>query len=415
MYLFSKPFPEYRWRWATLTPTESLNIPEINYGCLKVLASYEGEKVNLPAIFNSLLELDEDIKKYNLSEMVLARDPKRNIFRNSGQYWKNTGLLESTSHGIVLSDFGRAYSRGKITKDEFSAFIIKRMQLPNHFIEPENFISAWSENGLTIKPLELILSLLCGLYRNSIDNAYLTAGELVDIVIPMSGNKFDNEDIISVIEGCRAGKSLAQKSWTATESSNDIRMAREFLLFLHNYGYLMLRPSRDKSIINRNMEFYLESWQYELAGEILSSEQYFDTFKDAIKSLSEASNSISRRRVLTEVLIRPKQTVFRKELLKVYSKKCLLSNASVSEVLQACHIVPVKNNGKDSIDNGIILRSDLHLLYDSGHLKILEDGKIELSDFLKDDPFYSATIPDYVKIPSFINLENIRARNSYNM
>ena len=418
MYSFDKPFPQYRWRWASMTPSESLNIPEVYFGCLRVLSLNEGEHVNSKDIFKLLQQVEKDIKDYNELNVSLARPENRNLFRNSGQYWKNTGTLLNTDHGIKLTDFGRSYSSGLITKDEFSAIVIKSMELPNPFIESDKVISEWNYEGIKFKPLELILSIIYHLYNFKFEYGYLTTKELVEIVIPMAGNKAADYDIVRVILDCRHGASLGPNSWKANEKSNDQRMAREFLLFLENYGYLNSRKSQKERETNLTQEYYLTDYQCSLAKSLLNSPKIsYKTMvlEQAVSELAEATEVIARKRILTEVTLRPKQAEFRKKLMKAYSGKCLLSNASISEILQACHIIPVKNNGNDSVGNGFILRSDLHLLYDSGHIKIHEDGSVALSDHLKKDSFYSVTLPKKVNLPSFLNIENIRIRNEYNM
>ena len=418
MYSFVKPFPQYRWRWASMTPSESLNIPEVFFGCLRVLALNEGKNVNSKDIYRLLEQVEKDIKDYNDLNVSLARSEERNLFRNSGQYWKNTGTLLSTEHGIKLTNFGRSYASGVITKDEFSAIVIKSMELPNPFIENDAVITAWHHKGIKIKPLELILSIISHLYNFKCAQGYLTTKELVEIGIPMVGNKAVEYDIYKVILDGRHGKHLERSSWKANEKSNDQRMAREFLLFLENYGYLNSRRSQNERATNLTQEFYLTEYQYSLVKSLLNSPDIsYNSMAPSLvlSQISETTDVMARKRALTEITLRPKQTEFRKKLMEAYSGKCLLSNASISEVLQACHIIPVKNNGDDSVGNGFILRSDLHLLYDSGHIKINEDGSVVLSDNLKKDIFYSKTIPRKVKLPSFINIENIRIRNAYNM
>lgn len=418
MYSFVKPFPQYRWRWASMTPSESLNIPEVYFGCLRVLSLNEGEHVNSKHVFELLQQVEKDIKDYNDLNVSLARSENRNLFRNSGQYWKNTGTLLSTEHGIELTDFGRSYSSGLITKDEFSAIVIKSMELPNPFIEDDEVISEWYHEGVKIKPLELILCIIYHLYNFKCEHGYLTTKELIEIVIPMAGNKATAYEIFKVILDCRHGTTLGHDSWIANEKSNDKRIAREFLLFLENYGYLNSRQSQNERATNLNQEFYLTDYQYSLAKSLIDSPEI--SYKSmspeqAVPKLAEATEVIARKRVLTEITLRPKQAEFRRKLMEAYSGKCLLSNASISEVLQACHIIPVKNSGNDSVGNGFILRSDLHLLYDSGHIKLHEDGTVTLSDYLKKDDFYSKTLPSKIKLPTFINIENIRIRNEYNM
>ena len=63
MYSFVKPFPQYRWRWASMTPSESLNIPEVFFGCLRVLALNEGKNVNSKDIYRLLEQVEKDITR----------------------------------------------------------------------------------------------------------------------------------------------------------------------------------------------------------------------------------------------------------------------------------------------------------------------------------------------------------------
>jgi len=69
-------------------------------------------------------------------------------------------------------------------------------------------------------------------------------------------------------------------------------------------------------------------------------------------------------------LYRKKQGTFRKQLLLLYDNKCAISNYDAQEGLEAAHIDAFSNEGNNDIDNGIILRSDLHDLFDRQLLKI---------------------------------------------
>jgi predicted restriction endonuclease len=53
---------------------------------------------------------------------------------------------------------------------------------------------------------------------------------------------------------------------------------------------------------------------------------------------------------------------FRKSLLKKYNNKCILSGDNGA--LEAAHIVPYSSSFNNDIDNGLLLRSDLHTLFD---------------------------------------------------
>ncbi len=70
---------------------------------------------------------------------------------------------------------------------------------------------------------------------------------------------------------------------------------------------------------------------------------------------------------------------FREAILR-RDKKCVVSKIAIPEVLQAAHIVAVQDNGFEHVSNGIMLRSDLHLMFDSGILKIDNAGIVHINE-----------------------------------
>jgi len=78
----------------------------------------------------------------------------------------------------------------------------------------------------------------------------------------------------------------------------------------------------------------------------------------------------ARERSLQNSISRPEQAEFRKLLLRHFGTKCAISGNSVPEALEAAHIIPVQFGGSYDIGNGILLRRDLHALFDIGKLKI---------------------------------------------
>ena len=72
-----------------------------------------------------------------------------------------------------------------------------------------------------------------------------------------------------------------------------------------------------------------------------------------------------RKRVVAEQVRREKQAEFRRALMSAYSGKCAVTGTGVPEVLQAAHIDPYRGRKSQLVSNGLLLRSDIHLLYDS--------------------------------------------------
>ncbi len=67
-----------------------------------------------------------------------------------------------------------------------------------------------------------------------------------------------------------------------------------------------------------------------------------------------------------------------------------------------------KSNGPDLKNNGILLRRDIHYLFDSGNLRIDVNGNIFISQSALED--YGRSIPDHIDIPDYVNKDYIRWR-----
>jgi|APSaa5957512535_1039671.scaffolds.fasta_scaffold06196_2 putative restriction endonuclease len=78
----------------------------------------------------------------------------------------------------------------------------------------------------------------------------------------------------------------------------------------------------------------------------------------------------ARVRVQASVVRRQGQGAFRKALLRAYSGRCAVSGCDVEDVLDAAHIIPYRGDYTDLVSNGILIRTDLHALFDRGLIAI---------------------------------------------
>jgi hypothetical protein len=78
------------------------------------------------------------------------------------------------------------------------------------------------------------------------------------------------------------------------------------------------------------------------------------------------------------VMARPGATEFRSKILDAYQSSCAISTTREALVLEAAHIVPYHGEMSDVIQNGILLRSDFHKLFDGGKFDIDYNGSGEL-------------------------------------
>jgi putative restriction endonuclease len=93
-----------------------------------------------------------------------------------------------------------------------------------------------------------------------------------------------------------------------------------------------------------------------------------------------------RERFGEPVLIRPRlgQGVFRLAVTDAYGRACAVTNEHSLPALEAAHIRPYGQGGTHEIPNGLLLRSDLHRLFDRGYITVTPDLRLEVSGQLRD-------------------------------
>ncbi len=83
-----------------------------------------------------------------------------------------------------------------------------------------------------------------------------------------------------------------------------------------------------------------------------------------------------RRKIERLVSIRQGQSAFREALLTAYRSQCALTGCRVEAVLQAAHIMPFRGDHTNHINNGLLLRADIHTLFDLGIIKIDREYRV---------------------------------------
>ena len=80
-------------------------------------------------------------------------------------------------------------------------------------------------------------------------------------------------------------------------------------------------------------------------------------------------------------LVRPRlgQGAFRVGVIEAYERRCAVTAEKTLPALEAAHIVPVGQQGMHQISNGLLLRRDLHALFDQHYITITPDKTVLVS------------------------------------
>jgi putative restriction endonuclease len=79
------------------------------------------------------------------------------------------------------------------------------------------------------------------------------------------------------------------------------------------------------------------------------------------------------------------QGAFRVLVTDAYQRRCAVTGEKTLPVLEAAHIRPYAEDGPHRISNGLLLRSDLHKLFDLGYITVTPELRLEVSARLREE------------------------------
>ncbi|MBD1808541.1 HNH endonuclease [Microcoleus sp. FACHB-SPT15] len=132
----------------------------------------------------------------------------------------------------------------------------------------------------------------------------------------------------------------------------------------------------------------LEIWE----GLVQSESGYEQDFNpDDIKD--------ERQKSAKATVVRPGQKRFKRLLIEAYGGCCSITGCSFEPVLEAAHIIPYLGPKTDHPANGLLLRMDIHKLFDAHYLSINPlTNQVEIAPCLK-ETYYSKLAEQALRLP----------------
>lgn len=132
-----------------------------------------------------------------------------------------------------------------------------------------------------------------------------------------------------------------------------------------------------------------KNWQTTVS----SKYQIWTVSEDEINSSEETFNpdniDETKEKITKTIANRRGLSTFREILLKAYNEKCAITGTSVTSILEAAHILPYQGEKTNHISNGLLLRSDIHTLFDLGLISIDGSYNVVISQSLADTEYSS--------------------------
>ncbi|WP_292063605.1 HNH endonuclease [Brevundimonas sp. UBA7664] len=152
--------------------------------------------------------------------------------------------------------------------------------------------------------------------------------------------------------------------------------------------------------------FYLEG--YNNSGEIGAQ----NSFSESPSGYQAITPGDWRKKIMAEIAVRQGSKKFRDAALSDYGHRCALTGCIEPKVLEAAHIVPYMGEDSNKRDNALLLRADLHILFDCEAIWIDPDTlTVKVAKPLKGSD-YAELEGMKINLPDGIDTESFRRRLS---
>lgn len=176
------------------------------------------------------------------------------------------------------------------------------------------------------------------------------------------------------------------------------------------YSNTFILP-KTKVAVNKLRPYFHKNYNRNMSMQSLSESFFEDYFKAEIQQLKaeltypdaeDSENYLSeilsddyiptkndeRAKVYQSIVQRRGQKKFRDAVTEMYGNKCVVTGCEILDILEAAHINPYKGEKDNHATNGLLLRADIHTLFDLDLIGIEPNElKIHLSETIKKDGY----------------------------
>ena len=146
------------------------------------------------------------------------------------------------------------------------------------------------------------------------------------------------------------------------------------VFYFDEQDWILSPKSFSKNIV-QGKRYYTEDEEgsilYQMVQERLGTQDYKS------KQEKRFSESLTKHRL--------GQGAFKVAVTDAYKRRCAITGEKTLPVLEAAHIKPFSEDGPNSVNNGMLLKSDFHTLFDDGYIAIDENYRIDVSKRLHED------------------------------
>lgn len=133
------------------------------------------------------------------------------------------------------------------------------------------------------------------------------------------------------------------------------------------------------------------------APNIVQGKGYDSDVREGARIWSQVRSALARRMPLEHavaehrygkpILVQPRlgQGAFRLLVTDAYQRRCAVTGERTLPVLDAAHIRPYAELGPHRLENGLLLRKDLHALFDAGYVTVTPSLELRVSRRIREE------------------------------
>jgi putative restriction endonuclease len=109
--------------------------------------------------------------------------------------------------------------------------------------------------------------------------------------------------------------------------------------------------------------------------------------QEALAWRRRTEHAVAEDRYGKPILVQPRlgQGAFRLLVTDAYERRCAVTGERTLPVLDAAHIRPYADLGPHKLENGLLLRKDLHALFDAGYLTVTPSLAVRVSRRIREE------------------------------
>jgi len=353
------PLSNSRWSWGAYSADKNVVVLRAWEDERRVIDGQQMVRIHLPGAGSSAGEAERKRHVELLSrgvpgfavmcEAIDTETPAREIASFEDQVVERLGALHTGPDGAVWVEIV-----GEVAVDEFGGEVARSAPVRVSTLLKPGQVYTREELALLLKTSDAAIK--NGIFR--------PAGYSSVLLFVTEQKSVDRTPYIDKLEGDTLrmqGQSLGRTDeWLVDHKKKGL----ELLLFYRKSrteypkagfrfeGGFAYKDSEG----SRPTNFLLErdTNQLALSTEVAEQQGAFD-----------ASNDEDQRdRTIAAIVRRRGQPKFRRELIDAYGRRCAISGCDVVDVLEAAHIKPYRGTHTNHVVNGLLLRADLHTLFD---------------------------------------------------